>query len=339
MYNLNYNITNCRLNRPTGVPFIPTWRNDPYSASLVLAIPGAIFKNGYVNVFNQVSPYDDISAFIKSGSTINELTNQYYPVSGNHQIETTGSLGFYEPSLVVNNFTNEGYESSIMFSGSICLKVSKDIGLGNGTNLSVSKSFVIEGWGAFDVTSSFVSKSDGSGNPTIPSKWGERIFAQQYRAGELFSGSYLTAVNLMTETAPGTLPYQSGSMYFVNNYNTGETIIYPNSSSLGVPKQFRHFAYSYTAASSSLRMYIDGRLVGQGQLTNEFDYNPQLFLQLFGDEGESYINAASASQLPAGYFQDFRMYNGTNKNYTGSLIPVPASMIIGKKEPYPVPNP
>ena len=71
MYNLNYNVTNCRLNRPVGRPFIPTWRNDPYSASIVLAIPGAIFKNGYVNVFNQVTPYDDISAYIKSGSTIN----------------------------------------------------------------------------------------------------------------------------------------------------------------------------------------------------------------------------------------------------------------------------
>lgn len=336
MYNLNYNVTNCRLNRPVGKPFVPTWRNDPYSASLVLAIPGAIFKNGYVNVFNQVTPYDDISAYIKSGSTINELTNQYYPVSGNHQIETTGSLGIYTASFAVNNFANVGYETSIMFSGSIGLKVSKDSGLGNGTNLSITKSFVIEGWGAFDVTSSYISKSAGTGTPGDQSIWGERIFAQQYRSGELSSGSYYTAVNLLTDTPTGV---KSGSMYFVNNYDSGETTIYPNSSSLGVPKQFRHFAYSYTAPSSSLRMYIDGTLVGQGQLTNEFDYNPQLFLQLFGDEGESYINAASASQLPAGYFQDFRMYNGTDKNYTASLIPVPQSMIIGYKEPYPVPNP
>lgn len=336
MYNLNYNVTNCRLNRPVGRPFIPTWRNDPYSASIVLAIPGAIFKNGYVNVFNQVTPYDDISAYIKSGSTINELTNQYYPVSGNHQIETTGSLGIYTASYSVNNFANVGYESSIMFSGSIGLKVSKDSGLGNGTNLSISKSFVIEGWGAFDVTSSYISKSAGTGAPGDQSIWGERIFAQQYRSGDLFSGSYYTAVNLLTDT--GTAVF-SGSMYFVDNYDIAETVIYPQSSSLGIPKQFRHFAYSYTAASSSLRMYIDGALIGKGQLTNEFDYNPQLFLQLFGDEGESYTNAASASQLPAGYFQDFRMYNGTDKNYTASLIPVPESMIIGYKEPYPVPAP
>jgi hypothetical protein len=336
MYNLNYNITNCRLNRPTGKPFVPTWRNDPYSASLVLAIPGAIFKNGYVNVFSQVSPYDDISAYIKSGSTINELTNQYYPVSGNHQIETTGSLGIYTASYSVNNFTNVGYESSIMFSGSIGLKVSNDFGLGNGTNLSITKSFVIEGWGAFDVTSSFVSKSSGTGDPNPISRVGERVFAQQYRAGDLFSGSYYSSVNSISVVGPTTY---SGSMIFAGNYGVDETVIFPQSSSLGVPKQFRHFAYSYTAASASLRMYIDGAIVGQGQLTNEFDYNPKLFLQLFGDEGEGFINAASASQLAAGYFQDFRMYNGTNKNYTASLIPVPQSMIIGYKEPYPVPAP
>jgi hypothetical protein len=338
MYNLNYNVTNCRLNRPTGKPFVPSWRQDPYSASLVLAIPGAIFKNGYVNVFNQITPYDDISAYIKSGSQYNELTSQYYPVSGNHQIETTGSLGIYTASYSVNNFVNQGYESSIMFSGSIGLKVSKDFGLGNGTNLSVTKSFVIEGWAAFDVTSSFVSKSSGTGDPRLPVAVGERIFAQQYRAGDLFSGSYYSVINNISSPQE-SVPLKSGSMLFVDNYNSGETIIYPQSSSLGVPKQFRHFAYSYTATNSSLKMYIDGAIVGQGQLTNEFDYNPQLFLQLFGDEGESYVNAASASQLPAGYFQDFRMYNGTNKNYTASLIPVPESMIIGYKEPYPVPAP
>ena len=336
MYNLNYNITNCRLNKPTGKPFIPSWRVDPYSASLVLAIPGAIFKNGYVNVFNQITPYDDISAYIKSGSTINELTSQYYPVSGNHQIVTTGSLGIYSASYSVNNFANVGYQSSIMFSGSIGLKVSNDFGLGNGTNISITKPFVIEGWAAFDVTSSFVSKSSGTGDPNPISSVGERIFAQQYRAGSLFSGSYYSAINVINRSEYYNY---SGSMIFADNYGFDETVIYPTSSSLGVPKQFRHFAYSYSPVSSFLRMYIDGAIVGQGQLTNEFDYNPKLFLQLFGDEGESFVNAASASQLAAGYFQDFRMYNGTDKNYTASLIPVPQSMIIGYKEPYPIPAP
>jgi hypothetical protein len=27
------------------------------------------------------------------------------------------------------------------------------------------------------------------------------------------------------------------------------------------------------------------------------------------------------------HFQDFRLYNGTNKNYTGATIPLPDSMV------------
>ena len=328
MYNLNYNITNCRLNRPTGKPFVPDWRQDPYSASLVLAIPGAIFKNGYVNVFNQVSPYDDIHAYIKSGSQYDELTSQYYPVNGNHQLETTGSLGIYTPSTTVNNFTNVGYETSLLFSGSICLRVSKDIGVGNGVNLSTTKPFVIEGWVAQDVTSSV----DGNTG---------RIFAQKYISGNPLTSSFYSVVNYAGD--PGNLV--SGSILFVGNNISNpsvETIVASSSSSLNIPKQFRHFAISNTPISgvqSTIRTYVSGILQGQQTFNYDFDLNPQLFVQLFGDEGEGYLNPASASQVAGGYFQDFRMYNGSNKNYTGSLIPIPQSMIIGYKEPYPVPEP
>jgi len=39
------------------------------------------------------------------------------------------------------------------------------------------------------------------------------------------------------------------------------------------------------------------------------------------------------------FIQDFRMYNGTNKNYTGSQFTPPESMIVGLKEPYPIVQP
>jgi hypothetical protein len=332
MYNLNYNITNCRLNRPTGKPFVPSWRNDPYSASLVLAIPGSIFKNGYVNVFNQITPYDDISAYIKSGSEYNELTSQYNPVNGNHQLETTGSLGIYTPSTTVNNFTNVGYDTSLLFSGSICLRVSKDIGVGNGVNLSTTKPFVIEGWAAFDVTSSLVQTG--------------RIFAQKYISGNPLTSSFYSIINYAGQSGTQTgLPNVSGSVLFtgISQSNPSlEEFAAPMSSSLGISGQFRHFAISGTPISgtqSVIRTYVSGILQTQKQFNYDFDLNPQLFVQLFGDEGEGFTNAASASQVAGGYFQDFRMYNGSNKNYTGSLIPIPQSMIIGYKEPYPVPAP
>ena len=332
MYNLNYNVTNCRLNRPTGKPFVPAWRNDPYSASLVLAIPGAIFKNGYVNVFNQITPYDDISAYIKSGSQYNELTSQYDPVSGNHQIETTGSLGIYTPSSTVNNFINQGYETSLLFSGSICLRVSKDTGVGNGVNISTTKPFVIEGWATFDVTSS-IGGSTG------------RIFAQKYISGNPLTSSFYSVVNFAGQGGQPSFIDVSGSILFTGTSQSNpslEEYAGSMSSSLGIPGQFRHFAISSTPISgtkSVIRTYVSGILQTQQQFNYDFDLNPQLFVQLFGDEGEGYVNAASASQVPGGYFQDFRMYNGSNKNYTGSLIPLPESMIIGYKEPYPVPAP
>jgi hypothetical protein len=308
-------------------PFVPFPRTDLYSASLVLAIPGAIFTNGYNNVFNQITPYDDIAPYIVSGSILNPNTGKYNPYTNTHSLDFTGSLGFYTASVSVNNFSNVGYETSLLFSGSICLRVSKDVGVGNGVNLSTTKPFVIEGWAAMDVTSSVDSNTG-------------RIFAQKYISGNLLTSSFYSVVNFAGD--PGNLV--SGSILFVGSNisnPSAETVVVSMSSSLDIPKQFRHFAISNTPISgvqSTIRTYVSGILQGQQQFNYDFDLNPQLFVQLFGDEGEGYLNAASASQVPGGYFQDFRMYNGTNKNYTGSLIPIPQSMIQGLVEPYPIVN-
>jgi hypothetical protein len=314
-------------------PFVPFPRTDLYSASLVLAIPGAIFTNGYNNVFNQITPYDDIAPYISSGSILNPNTGKYNPYTNTHSLDFTGSLGFYTASVSVNNFSNVGYETSLLFSGSICLRVSKDVGVGNGVNLSTTKPFVIEGWVAMDVTSSI------GGNTG-------RIFAQKYISGNPLTSSFYSVVNYAGQGGPPSYPDVSGSILFAgSSFNNGnpsvETVCAPISSSLSTPRQFRHFAISNTPISgvqSIIRTYVSGICQGQQQFNYDFDLNPQLFVQLFGDEGEGYLNAASASQVAGGYFQDFRMYNGTNKNYTGSLIPIPQSMIQGLVEPYPIVN-
>jgi hypothetical protein len=71
-----------------------------------------------------------------------------------------------------------------------------------------------------------------------------------------------------------------------------------------------------------------------------FGINPAITTPtyLFGDEGNA-STIQTNGQQPGAYFQDFRMYNGTNKNYTGSQFQVPPSMVIGKVEPYPQFNP
>lgn len=343
MYNLNYNITNCRLNKPQGKPFIPSPRTDPYSASLVLAIPGAIFKNGYVNVFNQISPFDDIAPYISSGAFFNESTGKYNSYNTTHSLNLTGSYGYYSASVNVNNFANVGYETSLLFSGSVGLIVSKDTGVGNGVNISTTKPFVIETFAAFAITSSLIT-----GSMSEPSQsFGTRILASKYIQGNPLTSSWLAEVNYAGQGYPPNFGVnKSGSILFAGDaYKNGnpsvETVAYPASSSLGIPNQFRHFAVSNTPISgvqSIIRTYVDGICQSTQQFDYDFDDNPTLFVQLFGDEGEG-LNPVSASQIAGGYFQDFRMYNGTNKNYTGSLIPIPSSMIIGRVEPYPQYNP
>jgi hypothetical protein len=71
-------------------------------------------------------------------------------------------------------------------------------------------------------------------------------------------------------------------------------------------------------------MYINGILVGRYKVTTgDINQDTTELLQVFGAidaPGDIY------SQTP-GYFTDFRLYNGSNKNYTGSIIPLPESMI------------
>lgn len=355
MYNLNYNVTNCRLNKPVGRPFIPTPRFDPFSSSLVVAIPGAIFKNGYVNVFNQVAEYDDISAYIVSGSIIDETTNAYFPLATNQTVLLTGSYGSYSASIDVVKFPGEDYRSSMFFTGSISCLIPAYPG-GGGVNLTSSRAFTIESWVAYPVTASFTT---ASGTDTEPPKVlnpsTNRILAQKYTETLIESSSYLYVVGWTGNTAPPSQPpgftLVTGSSIFYMDGKGGlgtpvEIDYVPVSSSFAAPYEWRHFAVSYTPKSGStdpsyVRQYINGKLISQEAAPISM-YNVQdIPTQLFG-ENLPFIDPFtpdSASQVPGAFFQDFRMYNGTNKNYTGSQFTPPESMIIGVKQPYPQYNP
>ncbi len=343
MYNLNYNVTNARLNRPVGRPFVPTPRFDAFSSSLVVAVPGAIFRNGYVNVFNQINAFDDISAYIKFGSILDENTGAYISNSATHSMSLiTGSFatGSYTASSTVVAF--EGYEQSIFFTGSKGVVVSPDTGSTSGINLSATNPFVIEGWVAFDLSSS-VTGSVPSNFSTYP----QRQLAQKYLEGgfPFFSSSYLavagwggpTGVDIDT---PPFKPQSASLAFFTNDGNNGaiEESFLPTSSSQFNALQFKHYAVSFTPPSGSegkrVRLYVNGTLVGTNLMS--FGINPAITTPtfLFGDNGNT-STVETNGQQPGAYYQDFRMYNGTNKNYTGSQFQVPPSMIVGKQEPYP----
>jgi hypothetical protein len=356
MYNLNYNVTNARLNRPVGRPFVPSPRLDAFSSSLVLAIPGSIFKNGYVNVFNQINEFDDISAYIVSGAIIDETTNAYYELGTNQNVLLTGSYGSYSASFDVNNFSNIGYRTSMFFTGSIACTIAHSGTAGSGLNLTSSKSFTIESWVAFPITASFATASGGVTEPIIVvDAVPNRVLAQKYIETLPDSSSYLYRVGWSGNTAPAGNPRgytpQSGSSVFFVDYESpaqpgNEIALYPASSSGWTPYQWKHYAISLTANSGSsdngiYRQYIDGKLISQIAGRFPMNFSPAAPTEIFG-ESNPFIdpfNADSASKVSGAFFQDFRIYNGTNKNYTGSQFTPPPSMIIGEFQPYPQYNP
>ena len=356
MYNLNYNVTNARLNRPVGRPFVPTPRFDEFSSSLVLAIPGNIFKNGYVNVFNQINEFDDISAYIVSGSVIDEATNAYFELGTNQNVTLTGSFGSYSASFDVNNFSNIGYRTSLFFTGSVSCMIQPSGTAGNGLNLTSSKSFTIESWVAFPVTASYATASGPIGNETVViNAVPNRVLAQKYDETIIASSSYLYVAGWSGNTAtPGVprdfIPQSGSSLFTVNGKlpegTDRETFIYPASSSGWAPFEWKHYAVSLTAATGSddngiYRQYINGELVSQVSIRRSMNFTSTTPTQLFGEDNPFIdpFNADSASKVSGAFFQDFRMYNGTNKNYTGSKFTPPQSMIIGEFQPYPQYNP
>lgn len=357
MYNLNYNVTNARLNRPVGRPFVPSPRFDPFSASLVLAIPGSIFKNGYVNVFNQTAEYDDISAYIVSGSVLNEETNAYFELGTNQNVILTGSYGSYSASFDVNNFSNIGYRTSLFFTGSVACAIPHSGTAGSGLNLTSSKSFTIEAWVAFPQTASYAT---ASGNPSIEpilvvDAVPNRVLAQKYIETLPDSSSYLYVVGWSGNTAPDGIPRgytpQSGSSVFYVDYESpaqpgNEIELYPASSSGWIPYEWKHYAISLTANSGSTdngiyRQYINGQLISQVEGRFPMNFSPAASTEIFGESNPfiNPFNADSASKVAGAYYQDLRIYNGTNKDYTGSQFTPPPSMVIGEFQPYPQYNP
>ncbi len=71
MLNLNYNLIGTAKQNRNIEGFAASPRLDPYSASLVLAIPGTVFLQDYEPLFGAVHPWDDISGYISTGNVAN----------------------------------------------------------------------------------------------------------------------------------------------------------------------------------------------------------------------------------------------------------------------------
>jgi hypothetical protein len=358
MYNLNYNVTNARLNRPVGRPFVPQARPDEYSSSLVLAIPGAIFRQGYVNVFNQINQFDDISGYLKGGAIFDENIGEYIPAYVSHEITPTGSLGFVGPVTNLIKFPENGYESSLIVSGNMAL-VSNQLSssLGTDYNLSKDTAWTIEGWFAYDATSSLIG-SGGLSSPTQSVWYGSpnKPMINKYTTATNPTGSsYIAYTNFaarledqLVPPPPLTLVSGSPAFYYDTALHAGnpDERINSTTSSLIPVYQWQHTAITCYPSQSKgfVTMYVDGVKVGEDIITNEIGIAAETVVELLGDPTPfigATVNPMNNTNFRTGsglFIQDFRLYNGAAK-YTGSSFTPPASMIIGIQEPYPQYNP
>lgn len=331
MLNLNYNIIGSigpRVDRQGAIYQI---RLDPYSSSLVVAMPGNLFRDGdYTNQFGMTNAWDDISAYIKGGPN-------GAPVGNNVEIILSASLNPTSSSISLNNniikWQNERYNESIYMSGINSLVANKVWNKNEGANFSFSSSFVIESWVAYPDT----------GSATISSYKPDRIFAWKYDPGFVSSSQYVWQAWGGDIDPGGGVLLVSGSTRFAYTLVSGsgpipyEAYAYPQSSSLITPYQWNHLAVVYTSGSEviggglpvnrQLKLYINGNLNSRVTIAanEEFMQDTAELLQIMGAVDASY--SAGGYSGSAVLWQDFRMYNGTDKNYTGSIIQLPQSMV------------
>jgi hypothetical protein len=329
MLNLNFNIIGSIKPRPFSPFFKYVVRNDEFKDSLVVAMPGTLFLDEpipgvEVTAFGMQNPWDDISSYVRGGTDQAPIGND---------LGIIYSQSFLPNSLYPTSSTAYPgvYPGATRMSGANSFYVTESFATGSGTNLDFKNNWVIESWVAFEETGSFFTSGG------LDSWTPNRFFAWKYNIGNVNSSYIWDAIN--TYTAPG-VPGVSGSLRFVYNFDnvpppgSGEVIITPSTGSALVPYQWRHVAISYTTGSGptsndrTIRQYINGNLISSTIVNDtaviRVDVNEPMQIMGSLDSTEVFPGGYSGSAVS---WQDYRLYNGTNKNYTGSIIPIPESMV------------
>ena len=258
--------------------------------------------------------WDDISSYVRSG-------NSFVPSGSNVELKYSASLILSSSNTFTSStaYPTELYSGSIRLSGANAFYVTQSYAAKQGPNLTFSSSFTIETWAAWEVTGSNVKV--GALDGWLPN----RQFVWKYRPQSVENSSYFWDGNWNDAS-----PIITGSQRWVYEPTNGaETIVEGTSGSAVIPYQFAHYAVSYTAPTRTMRWYKNQALQFQHQIPNEQDLTQALNepLQIMGslDNGAGiYPEFGSGSAVS---FNDFRLYNGTNKNYTGSIIPTPLSIV------------
>jgi hypothetical protein len=314
MLNLNYNIIGS-IKQEFKATNQYQIRTDPYSASIVLAIPGNLFKNGLdQNQFDMQNSFDDISAYVRGNGSKD---------GDNLQILLSSSLNpnsasFYATSSYVKfSSPQDRYEESLYFAGESSLVVNKIWPSKQGGNLSFSSSFVIETYAGFIATASY--------DPATTNFQPNRIFAYKYDPGDPSSSQYFFETwggNNGASTVSGSLAFYYD---FDGPIGPSEGAILGNFSNPTGNYTWNHYAVSYESNSRKLYSFINGVAQKEVSIPSDIEFinDTAELLQVFGAVDAQWAQGSySGSQA---VFQDFRMYNGTNKGYTlEGFVPPPS---------------
>jgi hypothetical protein len=301
--------------------FAPYIYPDPYSGSIVSAIPGAVFKQGFDNLFGMDNIWDDISSYVRGTGV---------PIGSDRTITPQGTGTIVSASATP--WDRYGYPNSLLIPSNSLLNAGTDSGTFEGFNIpsaSYSPSgsnfnWAAECWVAVPISSSFVLpnrsivRKENSYNLNLFSGTNDTALVWQNNAQSKYTGP-LTAsltMNVINPTGSDPLIYQANGTMGTSGSNVMTSF------------EWHHIAFSSeyfqcdpispTGTHTIYRGFFDGREIFAAPINmcgfveripkypSRQPANPALiFGDLFGET--------------EGLMQDFRFYKGTNKNYTASF--------------------
>jgi hypothetical protein len=204
-------------------------------------------------------------------------------------IKATGSLASYlYPSASVVSSGSYNFATNSGYTTSISQENSQNIGIL--TNNIGAQNFVVEFW--FNPRQNF-------GNPPF----------HMWCFGSDVSGDRLTIQ--WSNATPDTF------RFYVNGVQTWTTTPNADQGTSIVNGTWYHVAF--VKSGTSVYVYLNGNRIGVG--TRAATINTTSFLQLGG------VNSGNNNDGLRKNIQDYRVYIGTDKGYTGTTITVPNSIV------------
>jgi hypothetical protein len=270
-------------------------RTDPYSASLVYAVPGAQFGSTY----GQESFRSDISSYIRGTGT--SFTDAELPLTSSGVPFGKGTFTASLESVALWS----GYPSAIEISGSngsgsLCIEAPP-----NSSQFEfLSQDFTIETYINYQNSSSIYSPNQGPGNVNAAMYW-------QYAENPIPGFGFNT--NGIANQDPGVR-----FLIFASN---GSSIYYDSNVLPRQANQWYHFGcqregstFTSLWSGSAVQSFVFAGNLGTGSLNTPF-----------------YIMGTGYDAVKCHRYQDYRIYNGAAKYSgitSGSTYTQPLSMVI-----------